>query len=237
MPNLKGQIAVVTGASRGIGRAIAWKLAQAECDLALLARSEAELRALAWEIKTAGREALPIPTDLRDAAQIRAAFDKVLAYYGRVDILVNNAGLWHYALVQDLSLEDWDEMFDVNLRGVFLSCKHLLPSMLERKHGHIVNIGSVSGLVGEALGAGYCATKWGLRGFTQSLYQEVGTRGIRVTLVEPGSVNNDEGTTAEDQALIQNEDIADVVLAAVTLSPRTNLYEAVLWPNGEEYPA
>ncbi len=193
MASLKGQIALVTGASRGIGRATAWRLAQAECDVALRARSEEELRTLAWEIKTAGREALAIPTDLRDAEQIRAAIDQALTYFGRVDILVNNAGLWRYALAQDLSLEDWDEMFDVNLRGVFLCSKYLLPSMLERKHGHIVNIGSVSGLFGETLGAGYCATKWGLRGFTQSLYKEVGPRGVRVTLVEPGRLITTRG--------------------------------------------
>ena len=236
MPSLKGQIAVVTGASRGIGRAIARRLANSDCDLALLARSDADLQALAWEIKTAGREALAIPADMRDPAQVAGALEKALAYFGRVDILVNNAGLWRYGLVQDLTLEDWDEMFDVNVRGVFLCCKQALPSMLARGRGHIVNIGSVSGLFGETEGAGYCATKWALRGFTQSLYKEVGPKGIRVTLIEPGTVNNDEGKSDGDRALIQNEDIAELVHAAVTLAPRTTLYEAVLWPSREEYP-
>jgi NADP-dependent 3-hydroxy acid dehydrogenase YdfG len=236
MANLKGQIALITGASRGIGREIAWRLAQAECDVVLVARSGEELSALAWEIKTAGREAMALVADLRDEAQIHAAAKRALDYFGRVDILVNNAGLWYYALVQDLSLQDWDEMFDVNLRGAFLCTKYLLPSMLERGQGHIVNIASVSGLIGETEGAGYCATKWGLRGFSDSLYKEVGPKGIRVTVIDPGSVNNVRGRRAEDQNVIQNEDIADLVLAAVTLPRRTTLYEAVLWPTREEYP-
>ncbi len=236
MANLKGQIALVTGASRGIGHAIAWRLAQAECDLVLVARSHEEISALAWEIKTAGREAMPIVADLRDETQIRAAAKKALDYFGRVDILVNNAGLWRYALVQDLTLEAWDEMFDVNLRGAFLCTKYLLPSMLERRSGHIVNIASVSGMIGEEEGAGYCATKWGLRGFSESLYKEVGPKGIRVTVIDPGTVNNDGGTSAQDQALIQNEDVADLVYAAVTMPKRTTVYEAVVWPTTEEYP-
>jgi NADP-dependent 3-hydroxy acid dehydrogenase YdfG len=234
--SLKGQIALVTGASHGIGRATAWRLAGAECDLVLLAQSEEELRSLAWEIKTAGREALPLVVDLRDEEQVQRALAQALAYFGRIDILVNNAGLWRYALVQDMSVGDWDEMFDVNLRGTFLCCKSLLPSMLARRRGHIVNIGSVSGLVGETEGSGYCATKWGLRGFTRSLLQEVGPKGIRVTLIEPGEVNNPGDTSPEAQAVIQNEDIADLVIAAVTLPERATLTEAVVWPSAEEYP-
>ncbi len=236
MPNLKGQIAFITGASRGIGREIALRFAQAECDMALVARSGQELSALAWEIKTAGREAIPLVADLTDEQQIRAAVKKTLDYFGRVDILVNNAGLWRYALVQDLALADWDEMFDVNLRGAFLCTKYLLPSMLERGRGHIINIASVSGLTGEVEGAGYCATKWGLRGFSDSLYKEVGPKGIRVTVIDPGTVNNQQGTSPEDLEAIQNSDVADLVYAAVALPQRTTLYEAVLWPTREEYP-
>lgn len=236
MASLKGQIALVTGASRGIGRAIARRLAQAECRLALLSRSEGELASLAHEINGPGGEAIPFAVDLRQEGQVREATKRVLDHFGGVDILVNNAGLWRYARMPDLSLDDWDEMFDVNLRGAFLCTKYLLPSMLAREHGHIVNIASVSGLIGETEGAGYCATKWGLRGFSQSLYKEVGPRGIRVTVVDPGGVNNSESNDAEDQAMIQNEDIANLVYAAVTMPIRTTLYEAVLWPTAEEYP-
>ena len=236
MANLKGQIAMVTGASRGIGRDIAWRLAQTECDLILLARSGDELSALAMEIKTAGREAMPIAVDMRDETQIHAAVDKALTYFGRIDIVVNNAGLYRYALVQDLSLDDWDEMFDVNLRGTFLVTKYVLPSMLARGRGHFVNMCSVWGLIGDTESAGYCATKWGVRGFSQSLFKEVGPRGIRVTLIDPGLVNNSNDDTSEDRALIQNADIADVVLTAVMMPARTTLYEAVLWQTADEYP-
>lgn len=236
MGALKGQIALITGASRGIGRAIAWRLVAAECDVVLLARSQSELSSLAMEIKTAGREAMPIITDLREPDQIQRAVSKALGYFGRIDILVNNAGLWHYASAAELSLADWDEMFDVNVRGAFLTTKLILPYMLERGRGHIVNIASISGLVGEAEGSGYCATKWALRGFSQSLYKEVGPHGIRVSVIDPGLVNNAEETTPEALSNIQNEDVAELVYLAVTLPPRATLYEAVVWQSVDEFP-
>lgn len=234
MGPLKGQIAVITGASRGIGRAIALRLASAECDVILLARSGEELSSLAMDIKAAGREAMPIATDLRDPAQVERAINKALTYFGRVDIVVNNAGLWRYGLTQDLSLADWDEMFDVNVRGAFLTTRLCLPSMLERGRGHFVYIASTSGLAGETEGAGYCATKWAVRGFAQSLYKEVASQGIRVSLIDPGGVNNAGLSTPEDLELLQNQDVAELVYLAVTLPPRATLYEAVLVPTGEE---
>ncbi|HEY6043208.1 MAG TPA: SDR family oxidoreductase [Anaerolineae bacterium] len=229
--SLKGQIAFITGASRGIGRAIALRLAQADCDLALVARSERELRELAADIKAAGREALPLICDLREEKQVRQAVDQALEHYGRIDILVNNAGLWHYAPVTKLTLAQWDEMFDVNLRAAFLCTNYLLPAMLARKKGHIINIGSVSGLEAEEEGAGYCATKFGLRGFSQVLEREVGGKGIRVTLVSPGAVNNSLSKSAAAQSDIQVQDVAEAVFLAVTLPGRVNLSEATMRPS------
>lgn len=220
---------MVTGASRGIGRAIARRLAQADGDVVLLARSAEGLSELAMEIKTAGREAMAIPTDLRDAAQIERAVTKALTYFGRIDILVNNAGLWHYGPVQDFGIAEWDEMFDVNVRGTFLVTRYVLPSMLARSSGHIVNIVSVSGLVGEAEAAGYNATKWAVRGFSQSLVKEVRDKGIRVTVINPGGVNNDNARTARAAKLIQNQDVAEIVALAVTMPPRAQLAEATVW--------
>lgn len=229
MGPLKGQIALVTGASRGIGREIAWRLARADGDVILLARSEKQLGELAMEIKTAGREAMAVPTDLRDAAQVQRAIEKALRYFGRIDILVNNAGLWHYAAAHELSLDEWDEMFDVNVRGTFLTTKYVLPSMIARGRGHIVNIASVSGLIGEADASGYNATKWAVRGFSQSLLKEVRDRGIRVTVVNPGAVNNAGSKNTRAAKLIQNEDVAELVSLAVTMPLRANLTEATVW--------
>lgn len=234
MGPLKGQIALVTGASRGIGRAIARRLTRADCDVILLARSESELSELAMDIKTAGREAMAIPTDLRDAQQIERATKKALNYFGRIDLLVNNAGLWHYGEVQDFGIEEWDEMFDVNVRGTFLATKYVLPSMLARQRGHIVNIVSVSGLIGEAQAAGYNATKWAVRGFSYSLLKEVRAKGIRVTVVNPGGVNNNEASDARAARYIQNEDVAELVYLAVTMPPRANLTEATMWAELDE---
>lgn len=234
MGPLKGQIALVTGASRGIGREIAWRLVRADCDVILLARSAPALAELAMEIKTAGREAMSIPTDLREPVQIEHAVNKALAYFGRIDILVNNAGLWHYAPVQDMGIAEWDEMFDVNVRGSFLTTKYVLPSMLARGRGHIVNIVSVSGLIGEADAAGYNATKWAMRGFSQSLIKEVRGKGLRVSVINPGGVNNDQSTGARAAKLIQNEDVAELVHLAVTMPARANLTEATLWSELDE---
>lgn len=234
MGALKGQIALVTGASRGIGRAIAWRLARADCDLILLARSGNELGELALEIKTAGREAMAITTDLRDAAQVERAVNKALGYFGRIDLLINNAGLWHYAAVQDMGIAEWDEMFDVNVRGSFLTTKFVLPSMIERGRGHIVNIVSVSGLIGEAQAAGYNATKWAMRGFSQSLLKEVRDKGLRVTVINPGGVNNEESKHARAAKLIQTEDVAELVYLAVTIPARANLTEATIWSELDE---
>lgn len=234
MGPLKGQIALVTGASRGIGRAITRRLASADCDVILLARSADKLEELAMEIKTAGREAMAIPTDLRDAAQIQRAVDHALQYFGRIDILVNNAGLWHYAPAHELSLDAWDEMFDVNVRSVFLTTKFVLPSMLERGRGHIVNIVSVSGAIGEINAAGYNATKWAARGFSQTLLKEVRDRGVRVTMVNPGGVNNAEYKTGEYARLVQNQDVAEIVYLAVTLPPRAQLTEATVWASSDD---
>lgn len=234
MAALKGQIALVTGASRGIGRAIARRLAFSDCDLVLLARSRDELNELAMKIKSAGREAMAIPTDLRDPAQIQSAVDKALKYFGRIDVLVNNAGLWRYAPVHELKLEDWDEMFDVNVRGAFLATKFVLPSMLARRSGHIVNIVSVSGLIGETEAAGYNATKWAMRGFSYSLLKEVRDRGVRVTMIHPGGVNNEEGKGQRAGKLIQNADVAEMVYLAVTMPPRANLTEATVWGQADE---
>lgn len=236
MGPLKGQIALITGASRGIGRAIAWRLVRADCDVILLARSAPELNELAMEIKTAGREALAIPTDLCDAAQVQRAINKALGYFGRIDILINNAGLWYYTPIEELDLEQWDEMFDVNVRGAFLTIKGVLPSMLERGRGHIVNIGSVSGLIAETEGAAYAATKWALRGFSYSLYKDLAARGIRVSIINPGGVNNTEEKTAAAARQIQNEDIAEVVYLAVTAPPRTTVFETTLWGAADEFP-
>jgi NADP-dependent 3-hydroxy acid dehydrogenase YdfG len=232
--SLKGKIAVVTGASRGIGHAIAWRLARADCDVVLLARSIKELSELAMEIKALGREAMAILTDLRDAAQIERAVEKTLAYFGRIDILVNNAGLWHYAPVHELSLAEWDEMFAVNVRGAFLTTKYILPSMLARGHGHIVNIGSTSGLVGEPDAAGYNATKWAMRGFSYSLFKEVRDKGVRVTMIHPGGVNNTESKSASARTLIQTQDVAELVYLAVTLPPNAQLTEAALWAQADD---
>lgn len=234
MGPLKGQIALITGASRGIGRAIALRLASADADVVLLARSRSELSDLAIEIKTAGREAMPIETDLRDESQIQRAVTKALGYFGRIDILVNNAGLWRYAPLHELAVADWDEMFAVNVRGVFLTTRAVLPSMLARQRGHIVNIASVSGLIGEAEAAGYNATKWAVRGLSQSLLKEVRDQGIRVTVINPGAVNNSGSTASDAASQIQNSDVAELVYLAVTLPPRVTLSEATLWASADD---
>jgi 3-oxoacyl-[acyl-carrier protein] reductase len=158
---------------------------------------------------------------------------RALNYFGRIDILVNNAGLWRYAPLQDLALAEWDEMFEVNIRGTFLVTRAVLPSMLARSKGHIVNIASVSGMIGEPQATGYNATKWAMRGFSQSLAKEVRDKGVRVTVINPGGVNNSESGHARASRLIQNEDVAELVYVAVTLPPRAQMSEATVWAESD----
>jgi 3-oxoacyl-[acyl-carrier protein] reductase len=184
--------AVVTGGSRGIGRAISLELAAAGARIVLTCRSDlARAEATAEEIRRAGGEALALAADVREPDQIRALADRVATDFGGTDILVNNAGVIKDALFPFMKEEDWDYVLDVDLKGAFRVTKALIRGMLHKSSGRIINIVSVSGISGHAGQANYSAAKGGLIAMTKALALELAPRGITVNAVAPGLVDTE----------------------------------------------
>jgi len=188
---LKERVSFVTGASRGIGRAIALDLAARGSDLVLLARNRDDLHRVAQECEGRGARCRAIAIDLADAASITAASEEALKAFGRVDHLVNNAGVTSDGLLLRMKRADWDRVLTVNLTGAFEMTRAVLPAMVRARYGRIVNISSVVGLMGNPGQANYCAAKAGLIGFTKSLAREVASRSITVNAVAPGFIDTE----------------------------------------------
>ena len=223
MNNLHRKIALVTGAGRGIGKAISVSLAKAGCRVVLAARTREQIEAVQKEILSKEGDALAIPTDLTVDEDIQRLVEESQAKWGAVDILINNAGWGKRAPVVGASLTDWDQTFRLNLRAPMVLAKALLPKMIAKREGAVINIGSVSGKAGEANGAAYSASKFGLIGFTQSLYEEVREHSIKVAVILPGFVDTPlipPNRQLDRSKMIQADDIAQTVLFVLT-SPAT----------------
>ena len=200
--SLRGKVAVVTGASRGIGRAVALRLAREGADLALLARSEEGLSGVVAESRDIYRErrVLPIACDVGVAGKVQEAIEKITGELGRIDILVNNAGITRDNLLLRMSEEEWDEVLAVNLKSVFNLSKAVARHMLRSRSGRIVNVTSVVGLIGNAGQANYAASKGGMIAFTFSLARELASRGITVNAVAPGFIDTDMTAAMPEEA-------------------------------------
>jgi 3-oxoacyl-[acyl-carrier protein] reductase len=223
MSGLEGKVAIVTGTGRGIGRAVSISLAKAGCRVVLAARTREQIEAVRKEILSQGGDALAVPGDLTVDEDIQRLVEESKAKWGAVDILINNAGWGKRAPVVGASLTDWDQTFRLNLRAPMILAKALLPNMIAKGEGAVVNIGSVSGKTGEANGAAYSASKFGLIGFTQSLYEEVREHGIKVAVILPGFVDTPlipPNRQLDRSKMIQADDIAQAVLF-VLISPAT----------------
>jgi len=221
---LANQVAVVTGAGRGIGRAIALKFAAAGADVACVSRTAENSEKVAGEVRALGRNAWAHAVDVADAAAAGAAAEKILAEAGRVNILVNNAGITRDGLLMRMSEADWDTVLNTNLKGAFAFTKAFSRAFLKQRSGRIINIASVIGLIGNAGQCNYAASKAALIGFTKSIAKELGSRGITVNAIAPGFIQTDmtsalnEETRAELlktiplNSLGQPEDIAEAAL-------------------------
>jgi 3-oxoacyl-[acyl-carrier protein] reductase len=210
MSSLTSQIAVVTGAGRGIGRAIALKFANEGADVAVVSRTQENSEKVAAEIRALGRKAWAFAVDVADAAAVSAAAEKILAEAGKVDILVNNAGVTRDGLLMRMSDADWDTVLDTNLKGAFLVTKAFSRAMIKARTGRIINISSVIGLIGNAGQSNYAASKAGLIGFTQSCAREFAGRGITVNAIAPGFIETD--MTAELNEALRAEILKKIPL-------------------------
>lgn len=199
MSELANQIAVVTGASRGIGRAIALKFAGAGADVVCVARSVENSKKVADEITALGRKAWAYGVDVADPKAVSATAETILKDTGKVDILVNNAGVTKDGLLMRMSDEDWDAVLNTNLRGAFAFTKAFSRHLLGQRSGRIINVASVIGLMGNAGQANYAASKAGLIGFTKSIAREFASRGITVNALAPGFIETDMTAVLNEQ--------------------------------------
>jgi 3-oxoacyl-[acyl-carrier protein] reductase len=204
-------IAIVTGAGRGIGRAIAVDLARRGCDLALLGRTIESLADAAGDVVATGRRALAVPCDVADSAAVEDAATRVMADLGVPDIVVANAGVVHRAPVLTMTDAEWDEVIDVNLKGTFLTMRAFLGRMLDLRRGRFIAIGSISSTMGTARQSAYCAAKWGTVGFVKSLAEELRGTGLQAMCVMPGSVDTDMLKGSGFAPAMQPEDVARTV--------------------------
>jgi 3-oxoacyl-[acyl-carrier protein] reductase len=188
MFSLKGKVALVTGASQGIGRATSLIFAEGGVKVAVAARSAERLVTLAAEIEAAGTEALAVPIDVADAAQVKAGFERILAKFGKLDILVNNAAITRDMLALRMKLEDWEAVLRTNLTGAYLCTQQALGAMLRQRSGRIINLTSVVAETGNAGQANYVTSKAGLIGLTRAIAVEVASRNITVNAVAPGFI-------------------------------------------------
>ncbi|MGC1372803.1 MAG: SDR family oxidoreductase [Candidatus Sulfotelmatobacter sp.] len=191
-PNLSEQVAVVTGAGRGIGAAIASALSNLGATTVLCGRTRSALDSTAQAIEQAGGRAEVIPCDVTDLSSVEKAVRQIESTYGRVDILVNNAGIGGFGgPLHQLPPEEWDQILNTNLRGVYYTCRAFAPVMIRARSGHIINISSLAGKNPLPNGAAYAASKWGLNGLSYSLAEELRAHNIRVSVICPGSTNTD----------------------------------------------
>jgi 3-oxoacyl-[acyl-carrier protein] reductase len=231
------QVAVVTGAARGIGEAIARRLAAMDMTVVLVARDRERLDAVRAAIENAGGKAEVVPCDLREEVAVAALGNRVRDMYSRCDVLVNCAGIGAMGRpLHEMGVGEWDTLMATNLRGPFLTIRALAPLMIERRSGHIINISSLAGKNPLPNDAAYSASKWGLNGLTYSVAEELRKHDIRVSLVAPGSVNTgfggkgDPGEFREEAWKIQPEDVANVVEMIVRQAPQSFVSEVLIRP-------
>jgi 3-oxoacyl-[acyl-carrier protein] reductase len=230
---LAGQVAVVTGAGRGIGAAIARKLAKLGATTVLCGRTQSTLDATAQAIVNLGGKTEVIACDVTIMHQLEYAAARVDSTFKRLDILVNNAGVGGFNdPLHNLLPEDWDKILNTNLRGVYYAIRAFVPMMIRAYSGHIINISSLAGKNALPNGAAYAASKWGLNGMTYSIAEELRQYNIRASVVCPGSVETELSPHAgkDPKKMLQPEDVAHAVAALVTQSPQSFMSEILLRP-------
>ncbi|HSE42093.1 MAG TPA: SDR family NAD(P)-dependent oxidoreductase [Acidobacteriota bacterium] len=219
--DLKDKVAVITGGSKGIGKAIAENLAMQGCDVVITARSGVDLEKAEREISRIGRKVMPVALDIRNSKEVERLALTVEASFGPPSILINNAGIGTFAEVRNMRDEDFRAVLETNLFGVFYCSRTFLPGMIERKEGHIINISSLASKNPFAGASAYCASKAALNAFAECMMLEVRHHNVKVTTICPGSVKTEfgSGLSEEKSWALTSQDVADVVLEVLQTSP------------------
>jgi len=232
--NLRNQVAIITGASSGIGRAVAFALAASGVSVSLAARSKQNLEIVAHDLTTRGGQALTIPTDVSNEAQVENLITQTYTQFGRLDILITSAGGASFGPIIESRTEDWDTMMNINLRGTYLCCKYALKVMIPQARGHILNVLSIASQAILPGSTGYTASKFGALGLTKVIAAEVRSLGIKVTAVIPGAVDtplwDGSGSTLDRSKMLSPTDVADAMLHIIAQPPTIHTDEIVLMP-------
>ncbi|MBO9151980.1 3-ketoacyl-ACP reductase [Chitinophaga sp. GCM10012297] len=234
METIKGKKVLITGGGKGIGRALALALAKEGADVALMGRTAASLETATKEIAQLGVKTAFAVADVGNIHEVNAAVEEILAAFGQIDILINNAGTASFGGFLELEPSVWENMIQVNLLGVYYVTRAVLPGMIERKTGDIINISSTAGQRGAPLTSAYSASKFGLLGLTESLMLEVRKHNIRVSALTPSTVATDMAielklTDGNPEKVMQSEDLAEFVVAQLKLNRRVVIKSAGLW--------
>ncbi|MBM3237672.1 SDR family oxidoreductase [Candidatus Poribacteria bacterium] len=227
---LKGQVSIITGAARGMGQAIARTFTREGAAVGLLDIQEEELQQVVKDIQAEGGKALGLVADVRYYGQVEKAVQSVVENLGPIDILVNSAGLSGGGLVHEISEENWDLCFDINVKGTFLLCKAVVPIMLERKRGQIINIASLSAWIrGSGGGSCYGASKYAVRGFSRYLAVELRPSNIKVCCLSPGTTDSHfRGHPTGNPDWMKPEDMASAALFIAAQRDRTAVAELAI---------
>ncbi|KUO96426.1 3-ketoacyl-ACP reductase [Ferroacidibacillus organovorans] len=233
--SLHGKIALITGAGKGIGKAIAVKLASEGVHLGLLARTRTDLDSLAITLQNShGVRVSAAAADVSNRTEVESAIEVLSKDLGPIDILINNAGTAQFGSVAEMNPEDWEHIVKVNLFGTYYVTRTVLPDMMRRNTGNIINVSSTAGQRGNATTSAYSASKFGVIGFTESLMQEARKFNIRVTALTPSTVNTELASNiglkiGDEDRMLQPEDVADLVLSILKLPQRVLVNQAGIW--------
>lgn len=232
--SLQGKKAIITGAGRGIGRATAFALAKEGVSLGLIARTTEHVEQVAEELRAEGTEVVVATADVAKNEQVTTAIDSIMEQLGSVDILINNAGIAKFGNFLELEVEEWEQIIQVNLLGMYYVTRAILPNMIEQQSGDIINISSTAGERGGPVTSAYSASKFGVLGLTESLSMEARKYDIRVSALTPSTVVTDlavEGglVTGDEENVLQPEDLAQLMVAQLKLNKRVFLKSAGLW--------
>ena len=234
MDNMKNKVAIITGSGKGIGRAIAITLASAGARVVVSSRTQTDIDAVVREINALGGNAIAVKADVSSESSVKRLIEITTHSFGGIDILVNNAGIGTFSNVAAMKTEDFDRMWNVNMRGVFLCTREALPSMIQQTSGDIINIASLAGRNAFIGGAGYAATKWALIGFSRCLMLEVRDKNIRVITICPGSVDTGfvgpSANVKHSPQIPKAEDLAQVVLDALQMPRHVMMSEIDVRP-------